>query len=241
MVRLACAHRARIAALAAAIACASCGRDAEPAPATQSAAKPLASPPAAAVAPDKTRAERLAPRAERAHNAKRLPEDAAAGKRASEQWDEHLAEEERERKLVFDREHMRGHRAIIARIVAARGRYDRARTEAQLKAARTAVGAQLTSIQAEVAKLDPHGQSSGLLADYAELQAALSSTYPDAKAASLRNEAAALRAEQARFDERLEAMTEWLEKAEHAKGEGEEDEDGEHEEHEREELEARVR
>jgi hypothetical protein len=128
---------------------------------------------------------------------------------------------------------MATHRTLIAQITAARARYDRARTEAALQAARTVLAPQLAKIHEQVAKLDPWGSGSPLLADYATLQAALTDSYPSAKLASLKGDKAALTAAQASFDQRLAAMREWLKEASTAKGEGEEEEEEERErEHE---------
>jgi hypothetical protein len=63
------------------------------------------------------------------------------------------------------------------------------------------------------------------LADYAALQAALTTSYPDAKLATLRGEPSALPKAQADFDQRLHAMRKWLEEAKLAKAKGEVKED----------------
>jgi len=210
----------RRAVLAAAVLAASCGGAAKP-EAPRPEAPSQAAPPAPAVA----ERPRLAARAPGAQNAPRLPEDPEAAKRATAQWNEHLAEEDHNRQLVFDRDRMPAHQGLLKLVVAARARYDRARNEAALNAARDGMPAQLAKIQERVTKLDPWGTGSRLLSDYAALQAALAASYPDAKLAALRGDAGALSKAQADFDQRLHAMREWLEEATHAKGEGEEGEE----------------
>ena len=120
-----------------------------------------------------------APTAERA----RLPEDPAAGKRAEEQWRQHLAREERERQLGFDRRHLQEHRAILALIESARRSYDQARTPAALERAATRMPARLAAIRRQVTAMDHWGVNSHLLADYAALEDALRLSYPAAKRA----------------------------------------------------------
>src|SRR6476661_5191136 len=48
----------------------------------------------------------------------RLPEDAVAGKKSEAQWREHMAFEERERQMGFDRERLKEHRAVLKLLVA---------------------------------------------------------------------------------------------------------------------------
>jgi hypothetical protein len=155
-------------------------------------------------------------------NAKRMREDPIVGEQATAQSRERRARGARNRKLVFDRDRIPAHNALIEQIGAARARYDRARNEAALTAARAGMPVQLEKIQASVVKLDPWGTDSGLLADYAALQAALTTSYPDAKLATLRGEPSALPRAQADFDQRVDAMRKWLEEAKHAKAKGEE-------------------
>jgi len=207
--------------IAVVLASASCGDAAEPA--VRSA--PAAPAPSTLTATAPREHPRLAPRAARAVEARRLPEDPIAGARSTEASRERRAKGERNRRLVYDRDRMPAHDALIEQIGAARARYDRARNEAALTAARAAMPAQLEKIQASVTKLDPWGTDSGLLADYAALQAALTASYPEAKLATLRGEPSALPKAQADFDQRLHAMRKWLEEAKRAKAKGEGKED----------------
>lgn len=148
----------------------------------------------------------------------RLPEDPAAGKRAEEQWRQHLAHEERERQLGFDRRHLRQHRAIVGLIAAARRSYDQARTPAAVERAAARMPARLAAIRRQVAGVDHWGVNSHLLADYAALEDALEHGYPAAKrAASSRSagDSAAPDLERIRadFDRHMRAIAAWLDEA----------------------------
>lgn len=153
---------------------------------------------------------RLAPRAARALNAPRLPEDAEAGARSTVQWRERRAMKMRMRQQIFDRATMPVHDELLAAIAALRDRYDRASDEAALTAARAASTAQLARIEKRLVELDAWGTGSRLLADYAALHGALATSYPDAKLASLRGDEGALHATRASFEQRLQGMREWL-------------------------------
>jgi hypothetical protein len=112
---------------------------------------------------------------------------------------------------------MADHRALLEQLAALRARYDRARSEAALSAARATAPAQLEKLAASVASKLDTGRGSRLLPDYEALRTALASSYPDAKLASLRGDASALTAARASFDERMKAMQAWLEEAKAAK------------------------
>lgn len=156
---------------------------------------------------------RLAPRAPRALNAPRLPEDPEAGARSTAQWRERRATKMRMRQQLFDRATMPVHDELLAAIAGLRERYDRASDEAALTAARTASAAQLARIEKGLAELDAWGTGSRLLADYAALHEALASSYPEAKRSSLRGDDGALRAAQSSFEQRLQGMRVWLDEA----------------------------
>jgi hypothetical protein len=194
--------------VAALLASAGCGRSYPP-PASEA-------PPAEVAATTTAKAPhpRLAPRAPRALTAPRLPEDPVLAARTSAATDERRAKKKHKRYLAFDGENMAVHRALLALITSARERYDRARSEAQLNAARAALPARLAKLEAGLIALDSKSVGSRLLEDYRALHAALSGSYPDAKLASLRGDASALGAAQASFDERLKAMRAWLDEVE---------------------------
>jgi hypothetical protein len=192
----------------------------------------------AAVAPEPIRAEPpaaphpdQAPRPADAKRASRLPEDPVEGERSRRQWDEHLRREERERQELFDKPRVAQHRAVVARIAAARRTYDTARTQAAVSAARNGMPPRLAEIAARVKRIDPWGVNSPLLPDYAALQAMLRDGYAEAKLASLGGDPGALERLTADFDARMKRVSDWLEEAEHSRSEYEErgDEEDENE------------
>jgi hypothetical protein len=148
-----------------------------------------------------------------------LPEDPVAGKLAEQQWREHMEREEEERQMLFDRQRLREHRALVRLITTLRGRYDRAKTEPALGKVREGAAQKLDEIQKRAAAIDPDAVNSRLLGDYEALQSSLRNDYPDARAAALRGDPVPLTAARASFDRRLEKIDEWLEEAE--KGEAE--------------------
>lgn len=207
-------RRVRSVALAAGIIVgASCGRSDAPA---ESKAAPAEVETIAAAKPPHPR---LAPRAPRALTAPHLPEDPALAARTSAATDERRAKKKHKRYLTFDGENMPVHRALLALITSARERYDHARSEAAVKAARAALPAKLAKLEAGLVTLDSKSVGSRLLEDYKALHDALASSYPDAKLASLHGDPSALATAQASFDERLKAMNAWLEEVEKAKAE----------------------
>lgn len=155
-----------------------------------------------------------------------LPEDPVAGKLAYEQWKKHQLREAEERALWFDRERLAQHRALLEQLAAARAQYDRVRRTVDVDRARASVVRRLDQIQARMKQLDPWGNRSGVLPDYAALLELLSG-YPDAKGAELEGEAHALDERRVAFDQRVAKITAWLERAEHeSEEEGEEHAEG---------------
>ena len=106
---------------------------------------------------------RLAPRAPRALTAPHLPEDPELAARTTAETDERRAKKKHKRFLTFDGENLSVHSALLAAITSARARYDRARNEAALNAARKAMPAQLAKIKEGMVKLDEKGVGSRLL------------------------------------------------------------------------------
>jgi hypothetical protein len=181
----------------------------------QSASTPMPDPAHTSFASSSASSSASAPPA----NSNRLPEDAALGKRSQLQWRKHMDDEERERQIGFDRQHLKAHRAVVARFRAARSLYDRATTEAALAKARTEMPQRVEEIQKQVTELDHWGNNSRLLGDYTALEASLTSDYADAKLAALKGEGAALKKTQAAFDGHLKTIAEWLEEAAHTEEE----------------------
>ena len=143
------------------------------------------------------------------------------GAQSTAQWSEHLREEERERKQMFDRGHAAEHRKVIAALEKVRASYDAANSKAELGKAEARFRAALPGLKKQVAAIDPDRQSSNLLADYDALLESLSGPYPSARRAALNGDDAAARALATDVERRLEKAREWLE--------ADEDEEKEHE------------
>jgi hypothetical protein len=159
----------------------------------------------------------LAPPAARA--ADRLPEDPVAGARSTAQWREHLVAEEHERKLHWDRDHLREHRAVVKFLVTTRARYDRARTKAAVTAIRTRLPAAIDAVRKQITRIDHWGTNSNLLEDYDALLKALSDPYPTARIAFFGGDHAPLDAQKADFDRRIKHIDDWLAEAAESKDE----------------------
>src|SRR5262249_52885030 len=145
--------------------------------------------------------------------------NAELGKRSEQQWRQHMDDEERERQLGFDRQHMKEHRAVVARFKAARASYDRATTEGALTKARDDVSHRVEEVRKQIAELDHWGNNSRLHDDYSALETSLTSDYPDAKLAALKGDGTALKKVQSTFDAHLKTISGWLEEAAHAEEE----------------------
>jgi hypothetical protein len=170
--------------------------------------KPALPPSAATPPPD------LAPRAQGITTSTALPEDPVAAKRATAQWQQHLDHEEDERQMGFDRRHLREHKALLKLLKSSRQRYDDAADESALQKVSADMPRQLAQIERKLKELDPWGNNSRVLPDYAALQAQLGPTYENAKRAALRGDDKALAKLREGFDARLEHIDEWLEKSE---------------------------
>jgi hypothetical protein len=150
----------------------------------------------------------------------RLPEDPVAGERSVVQWRAHLVEEERERKLNYDRRRMKEHRAVLAFLNATRAGYDRASTPAAVLKSQKALAISVVSVRKRIEKIDPDGASSNVLADYSALLALLGEPYPAARIAAMSGDAAELTKVRAAFDAGIAKIAGWLEQAEEAEDEG---------------------
>jgi hypothetical protein len=142
---------------------------------------------------------------------RRLPEDPVEGAKATAQWSEHLREEERERKQIFDRSHVAEHRAVLAALENARASYEAATSKVKLKSVEAQFRAALPALKKKVALIDPDRQSSNLLGDYDALVECLSGPYPSARLAAIDGNDAGARALAADFEHRVEQARDWLE------------------------------
>jgi hypothetical protein len=182
-------------------------------------ASPAPGPGAAEPSALPSRARLPTPRPPPADAPHRLPEDPVKARLASEQWDRHLVEEERERKQSFDRAHEREHEALLAAIQQARARYLAARTPSAIRAAQAAFRKARPALEQAVRALDPGGKSSELAPGYAATFALLDGAYPDALSSALSGDRSAAVELGRELDERVKAAHAWLE------GEEEDDDD----------------
>jgi hypothetical protein len=168
----------------------------------------------AAPVPAESAAETTAaPGANASADPTRLVEDPVAGKHSEAQWRQHMADEERERQLGFDLRHLKEHRAIVQRLIAARARLERAKTEAAVPRARAGVSTQVDEVRKRVAELDHWGVNSRLLEDYAAMESSLSGEYAEAAVAAAKGEGRPLEEARKHFDEHLKTVHDWLEAA----------------------------
>lgn len=149
----------------------------------------------------------------------RLPEDPAAGAKSTQQWRDFMAAEEHERRLVYDRNHLKEHRAVLRFLTATRARYDRAKTRSAVLAIQRRLPAAIDGVRRQITALDHWGNNSNLLGDYDALLKALADTYPAARLASVDGDRAALDAQRAEFDRRVKHVRDWLAEAAEAKDE----------------------
>jgi hypothetical protein len=142
-----------------------------------------------------------------------LPEDPVKGAAATAQWRAHLAHEERERKLHYDRDRMKDHRAVLRFLVTTRARYERAPSKAAVLAIQARLPPAIEKVRRRITRIDHWRVNSNLLGDYDVMLAALADTYPAARISFLDGDRAPLLALRADFDRRLKAMNNWLEEA----------------------------
>jgi hypothetical protein len=139
-----------------------------------------------------------------------LREDPAAGKRSELQWRKHLHAEEVERQMIFDRNRLAEHRALLKRVQDARDRLDAPKTPSELERARTTSQGILQELRAGIDAIDRWKNSSRILADYEALMRALTETYPAARLAAMSGDKAPLSDARASFDTHLRNMNSWL-------------------------------
>jgi hypothetical protein len=143
----------------------------------------------------------------------RLPEDPVLAAMASAQWRAHLAAEERERKLAYDRRKLDDHRTVVALLQSARDRYDRATTRRAVEKARAEQLSTLATVRELVQSIDPWGVNSNVLDDYAAMLSLLGADYPAARKASIDGNPGPLEKVRSNFDAREKTIAEWLDEA----------------------------
>jgi hypothetical protein len=142
-----------------------------------------------------------------------VQEDFAAGKKAYEAFRKHQAREERHVRLLFDRQHMRQHKAVLAGLQKARARYERVRSKRALDPARQDVSVMLDDVRQKMRDIDEWRNGSKLFGDYDVLIKTVEADYPAAVQASLKGEKRKLTAVRREFDVRLKKITSWLAEA----------------------------
>jgi len=123
-----------------------------------------------------------------------LPEDPAAGERSVAQWREHLREEERERRLGYDRRRLREHREVIQRLREIRQNYAAAKNDAATRRVQAQLNASLPKFEKLLDAIDHWRVSSTLVPEYSKLVQIFAEQYPEARIAALSGEKASLMA-----------------------------------------------
>jgi len=142
-----------------------------------------------------------------------LPEDPVLGAKATAQWREHLAFEERERKLHYDRDRMKDHRAVLKILLGTRARYERAKSEAAVSAIKARLPETVEAVRRRIDRIDHWRVNSNVLGDYDAMLNALGDAYPAARIKFIEGDRAPLQALRAELDRRQKAIDEWLEAA----------------------------
>jgi hypothetical protein len=135
------------------------------------------------------------------------------GAKATAQWREHLALEERERKLRYDRDRMKDHRAVLKILIGTRARYERARSEAAVSAIKARLPETVEAVRRRIDRIDHWRVNSNLLADYDALLNALAEAYPAARIKFIAGDRGPLQTLRAELDRRQKAIDQWLEEA----------------------------
>lgn len=151
------------------------------------------------------------------------PEDPAAAAKSTAQWREHLEAEEHERQILFDRARLKEHRAVLKVLVAARARYDRAKTKSAVLAVQEKLPATVADVRRRLTQIDHWGTNSRLLPDYDAYLKALGDGYPAGRIDAIAGKPAALETVRHDLDERTRHIKAWLTEAAASKKESKED------------------
>ena len=141
------------------------------------------------------------------------PEDPVAGAKSTAQWREHMVQEERERQLQYDRDRLKQHRVVLKLLVAARARYDRAKSKTAVVAIQKRLPPAVEDIRRRITQIDRWGNNSRLLTSYDAYLKALSDGYPAARIAALAGDRAPLAAQRADLDALTKHIKDWLAEA----------------------------
>jgi hypothetical protein len=142
-----------------------------------------------------------------------VKEDPVAGKKAEAEFLKRLAREDRHLWLLFDRQHLRQHQAVLAGLVKARTRYERARSKRALDSARQDVGVLLDDVRQKMRDIDEWRNGSKIFGEYDVLIKIVETEYPAALQASLKGNKRALFEVRREFDAQLKKLRSWLTEA----------------------------
>jgi hypothetical protein len=142
-----------------------------------------------------------------------LPEDPEAGARSVAEWEQHLEQEERERRLNYDRRKLSQHRALIKTLRAVRQKYDGATSKGAVLAAQQRQRALLPQLEKSLDAIDHWRVNSKVLPEYQELIGIFSDPYPSARIEALSGDSHPLSALQKEVATRFDAIDEWLDEA----------------------------
>lgn len=129
------------------------------------------------------------------------------------QWREHMEEEERERKLNYDRRRLKEHERVLANLRQVLKSYDNAKNEKDVLRAKAALAKRRQRLERDISAIDHWGVSSNVLGDYREILETLSEAYPSARIAALSGRSAQLDELRSAVDGRLHKVDKWLERA----------------------------
>ncbi len=148
-----------------------------------------------------------------------LPEDPVAGAKSAAQWREHLAHEERERKLGYDRRKLPEHRQVLKTLRDARTRYDRAATKPAVLTAEQSFRSTRPKLDKAFDEIDHWGVSSKVLPDYRKLADTFSAPYPNARLAALAGDKTELERVAHEVDATFTSIDAWLDEAKESEDE----------------------
>jgi len=148
-----------------------------------------------------------------------LPEDPVAGAKSAAQWREHLAHEERERRLGYDRRKLPEHRRVLMSLRDARAHYDRAATKPAVLSAEQIFLATRPKLDKAFDEIDHHGVSSKVLPDYKKLADTFADPYPSARIAAISGDKTELERLRREVDATFASIDAWLEEAKESEDE----------------------
>lgn len=142
-----------------------------------------------------------------------IKEDPVAGKKAEAAYLKHLAREDRHIWLLFDRQHLREHKAVLAGLMKARARYERVRSVRALERAQPEVAMMLDDVRQKMRDIDEWRNGSKIFGDYDVLIKLIETGYPAALQASLKGNKRTLRGVRREFDVQAQKVRSWLAEA----------------------------